>query len=320
MKNKLDQDLDELFQIPLSDFIGARNALASRLKKAGRADEANLVKTIAKPSVSVWTVNQLYWRHRDEFDQLISAGQRFRRAHTTRTAKASELTGALGARREALDRLSTLAANLLRQAGHNPTLETMRRIATTLEAMSAYAALPDDQAAGRLTVDLDPPGFESLAPFIRAVPTTRRVEAAPQVRGSSPTLKEGAVHREQARSGSTHARPDSPTIKATRNEDKHRARLATAKATLINAKKSLVEARTKAQSLAAAQKKAEAEVKIAEQQKREAEQRFKQASTASAESSVRAQNLAREAERAARTLADAERAVERAANELDSLA
>ncbi|HYX28508.1 MAG TPA: hypothetical protein VE863_08070, partial [Pyrinomonadaceae bacterium] len=103
---KLDDDLDALFQLPLPDFIGARNALANQLKKTGRAEEANRIKAIAKPSVSVWTVNQLYWRHRDQFEALISAGHRFRRAHTSRTAKVPELSDALDARRAALDELS----------------------------------------------------------------------------------------------------------------------------------------------------------------------------------------------------------------------
>ena len=61
-KRKLKDDIDELFKLPLAEFIGARNELATRLKKSGQANDANLVKTLAKPSVSAWTVNQLYWK------------------------------------------------------------------------------------------------------------------------------------------------------------------------------------------------------------------------------------------------------------------
>ena len=39
--------VDDLFVLPLADFTAARNALASMLKKAGRADEAERVKAIA---------------------------------------------------------------------------------------------------------------------------------------------------------------------------------------------------------------------------------------------------------------------------------
>src|SRR5262249_40237814 len=118
----IDDEIDALFKLPLAEFIGARKTLAARLKKEGRADEADRVKALSKPSISVWAVNQLYWRHRDEFEQLIAAGQRFRRAHATRAGKAGELNEALAARREALNHLSELASGLLRDAGHSPTL------------------------------------------------------------------------------------------------------------------------------------------------------------------------------------------------------
>ena len=308
MKNKLDDDLDALFRLPLAEFIKARTTLAAGLKKEGRAAESNQVKALPKPAISVWTVNQLYWRHRDQFDQLISAGQRFRRAHTSRSAKVSELNEALEARRTALNRLSDLAAALLSEAGHNPSLEALRRIATTLEAMSAYAALPEGQAAGRLTKDLDPPGFESLAPFIRAVPTLRRPD-------------ESARTASAAKSGSGNQKPQSSTIakEARRGEESHKARLAAAKASLQTARKSLLEARSKTQSLETAQKKADSAVKNADKEKREAEQRFKAASVASTEAAVRAQNLTLELARAKKNMADAERAVEAAAKEVESL-
>jgi hypothetical protein len=221
------------------------------------------------------------------------------------------LSEALDARREALNHLSELASALLREGGHNPSLDTMRRIDTTLEAMSAYAVLPDDQAAGRLTKDLDPPGFESLAPFIRAVATTRRPEE---------TARVSAANKSAAAPATRTRQNSAATIREVRDVEKtHQAKLATAKAAVQDAKRSLVDARAKSVSLQTAQKKADVEVKNAEKQKREAEQRFREASTASAAAAVRAQNIQREAERAAKAVADAERAVEEAADELESL-
>jgi hypothetical protein len=309
MKTKLDDEFDTLFQLPLSEFIAARKTLATRLQKEGRRDEADRVKALAKPPVSAWTVNQLFWRHRNEFNQLIAAGQRFRHAHTSRAAKAGESINALDARREALNRLSDLAEAVLRDAGHSPTLDMLRRIATTLEAMSAYAALPEEQTAGHLTKDLDPPGFESLAPFITAVAPLRRSE--PTARVTAPKKAPAPAKKTQPKA--------SVAKEERRQEDPRQAKLAAAKATVQEVKKVLVEARVNAQSLEAAQKKADTEAKHAEKQKREAELRFKEASTASAAASVRAENTARELERARRALADAERAVQKASKELESL-
>src|SRR2546425_10996882 len=138
---KLDDDIDALFKLPLTEFVGARKALAARLKQNGLVSEAEGVKALAKPSISAWTVNQLYWRHREAFDELIATGQRFRKAQTS--GKMVNMREARDARREALSRLSDLATEALRDAGHNPSLDTLRRIATTLEALSAYTSLSD---------------------------------------------------------------------------------------------------------------------------------------------------------------------------------
>ena len=40
-------DVDALFQLPLAEFIGARNELAARLKKSGHGEEAVRVKALA---------------------------------------------------------------------------------------------------------------------------------------------------------------------------------------------------------------------------------------------------------------------------------
>jgi hypothetical protein len=108
---KVNDDIDALFKLPLTEFINARKTLAARLKKNAYADEAQSVTALAKPSVSAWTVNQLYWNHRDEFDELISTGQRFRKAQAS--GKMVNMREALDARREALAQLSDLATEIL---------------------------------------------------------------------------------------------------------------------------------------------------------------------------------------------------------------
>ena len=52
-------EVDALFQLALPEFTAARNALASRLQKAGGKEAAATVKSLAKPPVSAWVVNQL---------------------------------------------------------------------------------------------------------------------------------------------------------------------------------------------------------------------------------------------------------------------
>jgi len=301
---KLDDDINELFKAPLTEFIAARKALAARLKKNVFASEAEGVKALAKPSVSAWTVNQLYWKHREEFDELIATGRRFRKAQTS--GKMVNMREALDARREALSRLSDLAEEILRDAGNNPSLDTLRRISTTLEALSAYASNSDGPTPGRLTQDIDPPGFDSFT-FIPSTGTKTPATETPRV---SPAKKPIAS------SGKTDEKTKA-AAEASRREERQ-ARINAAKVSLQQAKKALTTARAAAQSLAAAQKKAEAIAKDAEKTRREAEERFKKAKAAAEDAAERAQNMAAESAEASQALDDAKRAVEQSTKELEA--
>jgi hypothetical protein len=298
----LDDDIDALFKLPLTEFVGARKALAARLKKNGLVSEAEGVKAFAKPSISAWTVNQLYWRHREAFEELIATGQRFHKAQVT--GKMVNMREALDARREALSRLSDLATEALRDAGHNPSLDTVRRITTTLEALSVATSLSDRPTVGRLTHDIDPPGFDSLGSFAPSAGTIKRAAEPLHVSPSKKTV--------------TASRKSPDAAAAASRQKERQARISAAKASLQQARKSLSAARAAARSLDGAQKKAEATVKEAAKQKREAEERFKKASAASADAALRAQNIAVELTEATKTLDDAKRTVESATKELEN--
>ena len=307
---KLNAEVDELFKLPLAEFTAARNTLAARLKQSGRANDANLVKTLAKPSVSAWTVNQLYWNHRKAFDALVAAGQRIRKAQTSGLA-GKAMRESLDERRKVLVHLSDLATELLTEAGHNPGPDTIRRTTTTLEALSALGSLADGPTLGRLSQDVDPPGFESLASFMAGAFTTKAT--AEPVRKSSKTSGTAAAKP------SRDARAAEDTRQARQLEEMRQARIVAAKLSLQAAKKSLAEARGNAQSLDVAQRKAHAEAKQAEKQVREAEERLKKANVVLEAASERAEAVAAEAEEAAKAAEVAKRAVEKATKELEAL-
>ena len=313
-RDDVDDDVDALFRLPLAEFTGGRNALAAKLKKSGRGDDATRVKTLAKPPISAWAVNQLYWNHRDEFDRLIASGERFHKAQTSRSsAKVADMREALEARREALTQLSDIATSLLQDAGNNPSLDIVRRITTTLEGISAYASRSDGPQPGRLTGDVDPPGFESFAGFSSGPAMTeprhksgRRMQTSGKTSVETPKL---------IRSIKKSASADD----ARQLEESRKARIAEAKVSLQNAKRTLTEARAKAQSLEAAQKKADAEAKKAEKHRRDAEASLEKAKAASEAAVQRARDVAVELEESTRAVEDAERTVETTSKELESL-
>lgn len=309
-KTGLEDDVDDLFRLPLAAFTGARNTVAARLKKSGRGDDAVLVKALVKPSISAWAVNQLYWNHREGFEQLIASGERFHKAQRSRSArKVADMREALDARRESLTHLSDLATSLLRDAGHNPAPDTIRRITTTLESMSAYASRSDAPRPGRLTDDVDPPGFELFGSSIPGAGMTESSDKLPRV-----------VPSQKPSSATTNTRGEvAPDDGGHQFEEARKTKVAAARVSLQDAKRSLTQARGKAQSLEAAQKKAQAEAKQAEKRRRDAEERLEKATAASEDAARRARSVAVEVEEAARALQDAERTVEKTSRELEKL-
>jgi hypothetical protein len=312
--NKLDDAVDALFRLPLADFTGARNTLAASLKKSGHGDEAFLVKALVKPSISAWAVNQLYWNYGDAFDGLVASGERFHKAQASPGAgKLANLREALDARREVLDHLSDLATSLLQEAGHNPSLETIRRITTTLEAMSVYASRPDAPRPGRLTHDVDPPGFDSLASFVPGARVQKPAEKSERMDLNRGSQKSSPVV--------TGTRPKSePDDKVRRQlEDARKATIAAAKVAVQDARRSLTEARSRAQGLESTQKKVSVEARKAEKLRREAEERLKEARAFAEDAVRREKSVALEAKEAASAAENAQRTVERATKELESL-
>lgn len=304
---KLEGEIDDLFRLPLAEFTGARNTLAARLKKEGRANDAERVKLLGKPPVSAWAVNQLYWDHRDAFDDLIATGKRLRPTQKSRPGgKASDMRDSLDARREALVNLSDLATEVLSDAGHSPSQDTLRRVVTTLEALSAYSLLPDGPTPGRLTQDVDPPSFELMAALMSgAIAVDDDDEPAPLRKAgkAAPDAKQKAGSPGEVR----------------RIEEFRKAKIAAAKTSLQDAKRSLADARAQVQSLESAQKKAQAQVKEAEKHRRQAESLLEKATAAYDAAAEHAQSVDSDLRDAEHAVDDAKRAVDETTKELESL-
>lgn len=296
----IESDVDALFQLPPSEFTAARNALAARLKKEGRAEEAAAVKALARPPMSAWTVNQLPRRHRKALEALLDAGERFRAAQAAQLAgKPGDLRRLLDERRQALTEVTARAHEILRESGHAVSPDISRRIATTLEALAAYGRAPGAPAAGRLRDDLDPPGFEALAALVP------RAGGSPK--GAEPTR---VLPFRPERAGRAAARKDA--------EDEA-ARRAKAREAVREAESALREAQRTAAAAEAALKKAAARAKAAQKDKDDLEKRLEKAQSEAQEAAKEARRVAEEAEEAAQAVTDAERELEKARSALAAL-
>jgi hypothetical protein len=301
--------IDALYQLPLTEFTPARNALATRLRKSGQTSDADEVRSLVKPSIPAWAVNQVHWKHRVAFDRLLAAGDRLRQAQSSTLAgKSGDVRGALDRVREALSELSRLAADALEAAGHNATPGVMRAVTATLEALSAYGTIPDAPRAGRLVDEVDPPGFETLAALVPNASGSAGGDAPSRVLRFQHTASAPSPSR-RTTAGDTEAR----------REEERRARLAAAKAAVEEADRNLRESRKTAQEAQASLKKAAANAKDTEQAMIEAEAVLDKAAKDAHTARQLARRLAAEAEAAAQAVDEAERALARAKKAVDEI-
>src|SRR4051812_7657788 len=192
-KNDLDAELAGLYRGPLEGFTAARNELAKQLRKFGQGEDADRVKSLAKPTPSAWAVNVLFERDREKMEALLAAGKKARAAQQQAVSGrgAEALREGLGAGRRLIDELRRLGGGILAEAGPGGSRALMGRrrgggrggggggtvagggggagrpirgrTGTDLQARARSPAAAEEASRRWLDRDLDPPGFEVLA-------------------------------------------------------------------------------------------------------------------------------------------------------------
>ncbi|MBV1862414.1 MAG: hypothetical protein KUG77_28595, partial [Nannocystaceae bacterium] len=143
----------------------------------------------AKPSVSAWAVNQLWWKHREAYDALHAAGADL--AALQRQAASVAGQPANEARRAAILALRSRAERILVESGHATSTTMMRRITQSLDASAAGGSFGPTATLGRLHGDLAPPGFGQVQQF--AAPASARLSAHEARRASAVLSRDRAA-------------------------------------------------------------------------------------------------------------------------------
>jgi predicted RNase H-like nuclease (RuvC/YqgF family) len=189
MTKALEEQIDQLYQLPLEEFTAARNALA---KESGASE----VKKLEKPNLAAWTVNQLYWRDRKAYDAVTKAAEKMRAAYKQMLAgKAVDVRGAEEIHQDALKEAKQAARRLLEDGGHpNPDV-VMTPVAETLDA------LPGEEPPGRLTKPLRRMGFNVL----EGLPISAKA-GPPKPKPPAATSKEPEVSAKERRASEAEER------------------------------------------------------------------------------------------------------------------
>ena len=163
---------EALYGGPLASFVAERKRLASEVRKRGDSESAAAIAALGKPSVSAWVVNRLQRDEPDELAALFAAGQRMRGGDVSASRD----------QRAVLARLHQRAIEILEAGGHAASPAMLRRVTTTLQALSAIGSF-DPDLPGQLVEDRDPPGFDLLA-GVPMTPRERDEEPAPRARSA----------------------------------------------------------------------------------------------------------------------------------------
>ncbi|HEX6973666.1 MAG TPA: hypothetical protein VF147_04655 [Vicinamibacterales bacterium] len=302
-----DEEIDELFRLPLDQFTAARNALAKRAGAKGAA-----IRELTKPPVAAWAVNQLYWRDRDAYAALIDAAEELRRTHkAVLGGKGGDLRAAGRAHDQALDRAVKATTAILTGEGHPASDATRQAIVSTLRA------LPGDEPPGRLTRTLQPGGFEMLAGF----PIAKTAKLAP-----APTLVEPTPSKASARSPRHSAEREGGPAKSKAEQAREAKALAKAKEAATAARLALQRAEHDAKReeferarAAREAEKAAAAVTRAREAREQAQQELEDAEEAASAAETNRERAEKRAEEADRKRAAAEAKAQTAAEELKAL-
>jgi hypothetical protein len=153
---------DSLYGLPLDEFTRARDELARQVRKEGDADRATEIKQLRKPSVPAWVVNQLARQRELDMQRLVKAGEQLAGAQVgaMRGEKGDAFLQARRDEQRALEALAAGAREILAEAGRGEA--ALDRVLATLRAGSLTADGRALLKSGRLTEELEPPGFEAL--------------------------------------------------------------------------------------------------------------------------------------------------------------
>jgi hypothetical protein len=190
----VDQAADQLYALPPSEFVEARDALVRQARESGDRDLAAVIAELRKPTAVGWLANRLARERADQLTDFLALAAPLREATATLSGPAL---------RELSRQRTQLVAGLVREArrvvagqpGPRVTEDVARGLEATLHAALADPEVAARVASGRLSGGLSYSGFGAPA-----TPRPAAAGAAPSATAppAKPAKKMTAVERREA--------------------------------------------------------------------------------------------------------------------------
>ena len=243
--------LASLYQAPLSEFVSRRAALVSQLKKSGHKDVAARLATAPKPSRAAYLLNQVYWRARAVYDDVLEAGSAARAAQQARLLgdEGHDLAATLQARDIAVAAAHAEAERIAVDEGLGASDSIAAQVRASFEALAAHGR-EGRLAHGHLVSDVELPGLAALAGLVlpASSPPPRQFQVVARRAEPAPAEPPPDPRREAAarRAADAQARERAATDRAAelqRTLESVRAQVTDAEAAVADATRRLGEAR-----------------------------------------------------------------------------
>ncbi|MEO8622869.1 MAG: hypothetical protein ABI625_17485 [bacterium] len=156
-----------VYQAPLEDFIGRRDALAKQLRADKRRDDAALVKALRKPSRIAWALDSVVHEDPSAIDRLAAA--------ISMAQSGADLRAALETVKEAVRAVAAVGARVALRAEH--PIEP-NALAAAVHAIIGDASAFAEFRAGRL-IDVPQGGGLDLLIALTASPASTRTISSP---------------------------------------------------------------------------------------------------------------------------------------------
>jgi hypothetical protein len=260
-------DQQDLYALPLEEFVPTRGELAKKLRKQGQAEQAQELAALRKPSVAAWAVNQLVRTQQREVAALFSAGDALQAAQSQLLAgkgDAPALREAVAREREAVEALVGRADGLLSADGHELTQTTLDRVSETLHAAALDADARSQVEEGALQRELRHVGLGAFSAV-----------SSP----ASPTGKAAAKAKSESRTNSRSGN-DTAAKQAKRQAEQRAKQARAAEAAARRADRALRTATARRENAAQSLAKADAALTAAAEVARQATEEHRRAKQA----------------------------------------
>jgi hypothetical protein len=182
----LDEIADELYQLPLDEFVAARDRYATQARADADRQLAGAIRGLRKPTLPAWLTNLVAWRRPDLVESWLELADQLRLAQEQR--QGGRLRDLSGQRTKLISTILAEVPKLAVQAGRSGGAVPLDDVSRTLTAALADPSVAEQLRAGRLVA---PAEYAGLGPAPLPGQPVTDVRDRPAAAGDPPPRPSG---------------------------------------------------------------------------------------------------------------------------------